>query len=90
MAVDELRRGEARVLSAVAHREVTTDHEQNMRRGDRPVLQSLIKRGLITRGAQGALSLHGDVAFSLGLTDAKSAGLHRPRREHEAGDAPDH
>jgi hypothetical protein len=78
MAVDELRLPEARILSAVVHGEMTTDREQHMRRGDRPALQALLKRGLVTRAEKGALSLAGDVAFSLGLTDAKSAGLRRP------------
>lgn len=85
MAVDELGRPAARMLSAVVHGEIISDREQNMRRGDRPHLQSLLKRGLITRDAGGRLTLSGEVAFSLGLSTARDAGLRPPAPAGAAG-----
>lgn len=77
MAVDGLRHPAARMLSAVAHGEIKSDREQQIRHADLPHLQSLLKQRLIERTADGQLHLAGDVAFSLGLTDARSAGLRR-------------
>lgn len=66
MAVDELKHPAARMLSAVVHGDIDSDREQNMRRGDRPHLQSLLKRGLIERAPGGRLSLSGEVASASG------------------------
>lgn len=78
LAVDELKHPAARMLSAVVHGEIDSDREQKMRRGDRPHLQSLLKRGLITRARGGRLALSGEVAFSLGLATARAAKLEQP------------
>ncbi|HLH66790.1 MAG TPA: helix-turn-helix transcriptional regulator [Solirubrobacteraceae bacterium] len=80
LAVDELKHPAARMLSAVVHGEIDSDREQNMRRGDRPHLQSLLKRGLIERARGGRLSLSGEVSFSLGLVTASAAKLRHPGR----------
>lgn len=77
MAVDDLRLPAARMLSAVAHREVTSDHDQRMREHERPHLFSLLNQRLIERTPDGGVQLSGEVAFSLGLCDARAAGLRR-------------